>query len=320
MRSPRPAGVAVLAVAVVVLALGAGVTGRTVRGQAAPAPVPAAPAVGDCLLATTAEAASRVDDQGLRSADRQFGPCAAADRGAAGRAAVIVGEVAAVLTEQAGRPHDACAAPVGEFVGFDALPSWSEGDLWRPSGGATVLIGHPDVRQWAAGQRWQACVLLPPLFTADGALDPLLAASADLGTARGAWSDPGYRNRLGDCFTDVVGPLARLTAPVFCGAVHDGERLAVASWQRDPPSLPLLRQTCLELGARQLDTADPTRGGALVADVVVVGPDEQPIPVAGDRAPPDARADCLVRPAEAGQRLTATLLGRGDAPLPLTPG
>ncbi|TKV57725.1 hypothetical protein FDO65_16390 [Nakamurella flava] len=317
MRSPRPAGVAVLALAVMVLALGAGAAGRTVAGTAGAAPVGPTPAAGDCLLATTESAAQWIDDNGLRAPERSFGAC---EQGDDRTASEVVGEVAVILTERSGRPHDDCAEPVGRYVGFDGLPSRSSGDLWHPAGGTTVVVVNPDNRQWADGQRWQACVLLPPLFTADGVIDPVRATATNLRSARGAWADPGYRNRLGDCLTVFAGPIAELTASVFCGTAHDQERLAVASWERDAPQAAYLRQTCGELAAGQLGATDRTRAGVLTTEVVVTDPDGHRAPVAeDDTLAPEGQADCVIRPVDAGQQLTATLLGRRDAPLPLAP-
>lgn len=308
------------ALAVLVLALGAGAAGRTVAGSAGAAPVPAAPAVGDCLLATAESAAHRIDDNGLRSPQRSFGACekGAADLGASGP--LVVGEVAAVLTDRSGRPHDECAEPVGHYIGFDGLPSRSSGDLWHPAGGTTVVVVNPDGRQWADGQRWQACVLLPPLFTDDGVIDPLRAASTGFRSTRGAWVDPGYRDRLGDCLDVFAGPIAQLAASVFCGTGHDQERLGVATWERDAPQAAYLRQTCAELAAAQLGTADPTRGGVLTTEVILAEAEGNRARVEDDDTlAAGGQADCVIRPVDAGQRLTATLLGQGDAPLPLTP-
>lgn len=288
-------------------------------GRASAAPVPSAPDIGDCLLASTEAAAFRVDDNGLRPLTRTFGACDEPG-GRHDQPATVVGEVAAVLADRSGRPHDDCAEPVGRYVGWDGLPSRSSGDRWHPAGGTTVIVVNPDARQWADGQRWHACVLLPPVPGADGAIDPAHAASTGFPSARGAWADPGYRDRLGNCFSVFAGPIAPLTASVFCGTAHDQERLAVMSWQRDAPQAPLLRQTCGDIAVEQLGTVDPTRGGVLAVQVAVLDPDGNRTPVADDDTlTVDGQAECTVRPVDAGQRLTATLLGRGDAPPPLAP-
>lgn len=318
MPSRRTAATGVFAVAAVVLAAGAATVGRTVGGHAQAAPVPPAAAVGDCLWATTEAAAYRVDDNGLRLSSRSFGACGEPTT-TSRSAPVVVGEVAAVLTERSGRPDDECAEPVGRYLGNRGVPSRSSGDLWHPSGGTTVIVGNPDTRQWADGQRWQACVVLPPMVTVDGAFAPAHVASSAFRSARGAWADPGYRDRLGDCFIESAGPIARLPGPVFCGAPHDGERLGVASWTVDVPSTALLRQTCADMAAQQLGTSDPTRGGVLTVEVVVVAdPTGTRTPVADtDTLTARAEADCTIRPVDTGQRLTATLLGVEDGPLPL---
>ena len=316
MATSRAAGVGVLAGAVLLLAVLAGQAPRTVGGTAVAAPVPGEPGVGQCLVEQASSDAVLSDDQGLRSPGRELRDCRTeAEPGVVG-STVVVGEVAAVLTERSGRPRDACAVGASIFVGGSGVVL---AGAWTVAGGPAVLITGPDRRQWADGQRWQACVVVPSRWTADGVFDPTRGIGPVLReSARGRWSDPTYRDRLGDCFAVYSGAVAELLSPAFCGQGHELERLGLSDGVVDPRSAAVLRQTCRELAVARTTAADPTYDGQLRVAVVVTGPDGSSREIDdGDELPAEATADCVIRPADPSMLLTGTVIGLGAAPVPL---
>lgn len=318
MATGRAAGIGVLAGAVVLLAVIAGQSPRTAGGTAVAAPIPGPPTVGQCLLAAPGSAELLLDDQGLRSTGRELATCPAADDTWTARS-VVLGEVAAVLTERLGRPQDGCVQPVADFLGE---PPPRVAGAWITAGGPRVLVVNPDRRQWADGQRWQACVLLPPLWTADGLLDPARGIGPVLReSARGRWSDPTFRNRLGDCVDEYSGAVATLYAPVFCGRGHELERLGVIVGAVDPRAAAVLRQSCGDLASARTAAADPTFGGRLRILVVVTAADGTSREIGDDaeELPGAVAADCLVRPTDPTTLLTASVIGLGAGPVPLGP-
>lgn len=318
MTTGRVAGIGVLAGAVLLLAVIAGRAPRTTPGVPVAAPVLPAPTVGQCLVDRAGSEPLLADDQGVRSPHRDLRDCPVVDDGASS-APVVVGEVAGILADHGGRPHDDCAAPVAHFLGGPA-PAVEE--VWASAGGPTVVIVDPDRRQWADGQRWLACVVVPPMWTGAAPLDPTRGLGPVLReSARGRWSDPTYRDRLGDCFDEYSGAVGRLLSLVYCGSPHEIERIGLVSAGIDPRAAAMLRQSCSEWAAVRIASTDPTRGGQLRLEVDVTAPGGTSREVKDDEEalPEGASADCVVRPADPNMLLTATVVGLGDAPVPLTP-
>lgn len=256
--------------------------GQRIAGTPATVRTVAVPAVGDCVAALTGPAA----------------PDAPAAVGDGGPGVVAIDESAVVFGRCAG-------THAGEVAAFRRDPPGLD-----PGARTAAAVG------WCGGVaesyrehlRWQ-------VSAATGAWAPVevqrfLAVVG--GSAPGGWAvcavvapavEP-YRGSYLDSMADRPAPapfgLCRSTGSdqrVSCRDPHDEQVFAVARAGTTPTP-----DGCRDLVGRLTAMPDPTADGRLA-----VGVDG-----AGDGA-------CRVR-VVGPQRLTATLLGRGDAPLPLAPG
>ncbi len=278
-----------------------GVLGRSLSGVAARSPLPAAPESGSCLLRTGAEWV------GVPCADPHT-------------AEVVRSWSAADLATA--RRYDQCMASGRVYLG----PSWGQsGDSPTESAwsvpsvmSSTVLVSGPGpatTRGWS----WQACVVRPILLGPPGA---------------------GYRGRLHDVPTTGVLPVelrpcfnrpaAVGVVGVACTAPHMGEVLAARSLQvfgsptdaDDTATDPAVNSECHAIARRTTAAADPTYGGRLQVVVnlhatgmgFVVSKDS---PGNTSHAYVLYKASCALQVA-AGHELSASVVGLGAGPLPIT--
>lgn len=216
-----------------------------------------------------------------------------------------------------GGPADnSCRALVARFLGqpFAADPT----GLWTP---ADRVPGHsvsPHRRQLADGQTWEACVVDPITATADvGEMTDEANAGGQraVESVRGRWTDPAFRDLVGHC---TLGTMTSTGSSAYCGAPHDLENLAWASWG-EPPDAATLIATCTAQAARMMQRADPSADGVLVVETSYTdGFSTLPL-TPGVELPQGGFAECSLRPASTDQRLTATLVGWGEGPVPLAP-
>lgn len=286
--SRRAWGVCVLAVALIAAALVPAVLGpgRRIDGVAAPAPIAPPPAVGDCLTAPPEAAGSPLTARGLAIAAAPSAACSSAWG---------YGEIVSVTADardfpttgtspQAPPDPDACRGAVRDYLGWTVEP-------WIPVVTDTVVLIGPDPVQAAAGQRWIACVLAPDVRGYPGSLrDRVPGPAADRsGWCKDSRSPAGWR--------------------VGCADPHDVEVFGSALIGID--ELSGLTDSCARLVAERTGSSDPTAGGVLQ---VRAGPDDP------NTVPPDVSASrqsviCTLRVTGDGM-LTASLVGRGDGPLP----
>lgn len=324
MDRRRLAGVAVLAAAVLAVAVGAGL-GRPILapGVASALPVDPPPRVGDCLYAGPPDWTSHRQLDG----NFEFGPL---EYGVRFGSCVAPWDAEVVdvrhfeqgedpVDDPGDRPGvDGCAAGTALFVG---RPDFADPDgRWLTDGPLSQRVPTHQ-RQFAAGQRWVACVLPTPLWDDSGrstaTSDPTgLAPTGE--TLRGQWRDPVMRDRWGVCGigADGTGPIGF----VFCGTPHDRERVAYTYWSEAPPADTLM-DGCATQAARVTGLGNALGDGALASEVIVSGVDR-----AGNEtltAISDLRgggsAQCWVRPVDPGMQLTATVVSLGSTPPPLVP-
>ncbi|TKV57729.1 hypothetical protein FDO65_16410 [Nakamurella flava] len=192
---------------------------------------------------------------------------------------------------------------------------------WLPSGPSSDPL-PPDQRQFAAGQRWVACLLSAPMWDPSGRdattfVGPGFIRSGQ--TGHGQWQDPVFRNQWGQCGigTDGASPVGL----VFCGQPHDREQLAHTYWDIAPVAATLI-DSCAGQAARMTEQGDEFADGALTSEVVVRGSDPAPeiqILTRTTALTDGGWAECWVRPVDPGMRLTATVVSLGSAPPPLVP-
>ncbi len=286
--SRRAWGVCVLAVALIAAALVPAVLGpgRRIEGVAVPAPIPPPPAVGDCLTGRPVPAGSPLTARGLAVAAAPTGACSTTwgygeivSVTADGRTFPTIGD-----QPQAPPDPDSCRPAVRAYLGWDVTP-------WTPVVADDVVLVGPDAVQIAAGQQWIACALTPDERGYPGSVrDRTPGPAADRsGWCKDSRSPAGWR--------------------VGCDEPHDVEVFGVALISID--ELAGLTDSCARLVAERTGASDPTASGLLQ---VRAGPDDP------NTVPPDVSASrqsviCTLRVTGDGL-LTASLVGRGDGPLP----
>ena len=277
--------------------------GQRVAGSAVAARTVAVPAVGDCVAALTGPIVSGSPaaptgevDTDVGGGDGTSGADGAVGGTAAGAAVVDesavlfgtcagthVGEVAAFRRDPSGtHPAVRTAAAVTwcDQVGL----SYREHLRWQvAAAGAWAPV---DVQRFlavvgtSAAGGWAVCAVLAP------ALEPYRGSYLD------SMADRAAPAPFGDC-RSAVAPGRRIS----CQAPHDVQVFGTARAGTAPTP-----DDCRTLVLRLTAMRDPTGDGRLAVEMV------------GSVA-----ATCRVR-VIGPQLLTATLLGRGDAPLPLRPG
>jgi hypothetical protein len=170
----------------------------------------------------------------------------------------------------------------------------SDGVRWRPWSTLSVGLLGPNLQQYFAGQRWVACVVYPEFAPFSGSL----AGSVRDGHA----ADSFATCLLVDADTDAVGS---------CSPPHQTE---LFGWVRADAATGDLTAACVDLVDRLTGMADPTAGGQLV---VALHGFEGRAPVTSAVGPASLKDRLSCSVSTAGQRrLTSTLIGIGDKPLP----
>lgn len=318
LESRRLAGVGVLAAAVLALAVGTGLGRPLVVGVASAPPVDPPPQVGDCLYAgpdgpwNTARFDGSWQDMAYH---RWYGPCREPWFGE------VVGirtqaDIQADLAEsRVGPGFDPCAARTAAYLGAQMVEPV---DGWMP---VTISAStmEPNRRQYSSGPMWQACVLGAPWWTPQG--EPytsdgeVYSAPKTTQTLRGRWVDVSVRNMFGVCekgsWTERSG--------VFCGAPHDREFVAHTTWDSSADPV-VLERGCRQQISRVMGRQDSAGGDALAAELVTYDETGQLTAFTETTELGESgAAECWVRPADPAQQLTATVIGLGEGPVPLTP-
>ncbi|GAA2008937.1 hypothetical protein J2S58_002079 [Nakamurella flavida] len=286
----RLSGAILLVAALVTLAVSAGAR-STVSGEAFAVPVPPPPAVGACFpTAFPPELATDPAASGGRPGVRlRTGPGACTGS--------WYGEVVEVYDETAAGAEDAYVDCFGAALRYVGLPEATGGVAWQPFFRPTIELVLPTRRQAAAGQDWTACAI---------GTDPYGAGAPWTTTVAGGWPRNPVFSAAARC-TDDYAP-ASYTG-VDCSRPHRTEVLAETWTQVESPDE--LDASCRDFATAAALLSDPTAGGRLTVSAVR---DEAP---AAGRVGPPTRAACLATPTDPAAVLTASLLGLGDADLPL---
>lgn len=280
----RAAGALVLVVGLTLALVLPAALGRRIAGSAGRPPVPAPPAVGDCLTAPPTPAGSPIDGRiavAAAPADGcsdgvRFGEIVSVDN----RPATVPAGVAVSLPVP---DPNACGSPLRSYLGWTSQP-------WNPVALDAVILLGPDAEQVAVGQTWIACAIT---------------------TGR-----DGYRGSVRDGFGPAADRYGRCQptlrfdpAPTPCDRPHAVEMLGTAVVGFD--DLAGLDASCADLVRQRTGLTDPTAGGRLAVRVAPVDPNTVPPDVsAGGQA-----MTCGVQ-VDGGGMLTAALTGIGDRPLP----
>lgn len=325
MQTRRLASVTVSAVAALVLSIGVALSRPQVVGVASPSPVSPVPAAGDCVFAGESGPWGRWDEQGTFRENpfaRRFGPCTGQWFGEVSAVRTGAAMVKNLTSDEGLAAADAiCSAAAADYLGAPNLTT--PRTRWQATALPTGSPVGPDPRQAASGQSWQACILTPPLWDADGQMAGAQTADGFAGLPRASderlhdrWADPVLRNRYGQCQDSAVGT----GQAVFCGSPHDAEWLGLGWWSTPAPTADELRQSCTDLASRLMQRPDPTAGGVLTVETSLIGVADSPEIVGPDtNVPPSTSGQCRVLVADPASVLTSTVLGVGGGAVRLTP-
>ncbi len=296
----RLAGIVVLVVALVAVAVVPSVAGRRVAGSAVATVFPRPPAVGDCLLTPFSGAVRSGVPQEIPFTATRFGSCVG----------MIAGEVVAVWPDAASaqattsRLAGPCYQATASYAGLqssrrstDVPGAQPAGTVrWKPTIGFIPYHVVPGDQEGRAGRTWVACLAVP------------IGRSMYVGTLRAAFTTGSLPPEFGLCWSGE--DIDRLPGPVPCSQPHVAELLATG-FIRDRRAAPseLIDAACPAMASRLMRTGDPTRGGQLqiVSDRSgdVASRSDAPLTIG-----------CVVS-ATGGQLLSGTVIGLGDRPAPL---
>ena len=297
----RSWGIVLLAVVIVCAVVIPVCGGRREAGIAQPVPPQPRPGVGDCLDLVPSSRSALDYMPPLRAG--RAGACDDQNLGEIVFVADNVSSFPRTTENTLSRPEVlACEPLVRRYLGW---PDSGRAELdppgtdvpWRPwSVVSSGLIG-PNLQQYFAGQRWVACVAYPQVAPFSGSL----AGSVRTGRAANAFatclSEPG----------DAVQPVGP------CTRAHQTE---LFGWVRTSQSQDGLQDACRSLVERLTAMPDPTAGGLLTVRVAVLTQAGAMAPGDSTTGSADDRRSCMVS-ADGDRRLTGTLVGLGNQPLPL---
>lgn len=279
-----------------------------VSGSGEVAPVPGPPAVGECLLEKTDEAAGWGFGHPLYPG-LELAPCAGPRWGevvsvlpGALTAPTMVTTTDASGVEVSEVPNQGlCSRDLLAYIGVAAGPRFG----WSTQIGTTAAIG-PTNRQRMAGQSWVGCVIVP---VTQGAVAP----APYRGTIRNALTVGTLPSLFASC-SDL------LTAADFINAACDhphhleilGVRTTSASDTQET-----MDANCRQLAPWLMRNNDPTMLGLLAVKTAAAHIDANTgVPVEGFGPSGDsAKAACWVEPVDSRQ-LRGTLIGVGTGPIP----
>ena len=315
----RALGLLVIGIVLALVAVVSNANPRPVSGTATAAPVPGAPAVGDCA-ADVLPSASMTSDSvtaGTRGSvpvypKVRFQPCSG----------IRYGEVVEVIgvpvpTVLEGDDSDgvylddpnltACFLAGQSYLGMSAQPLFGN---WYPPLMTTAALFAPTSRQQAAGQRWVACVVAPrnPGSWADTDPPPAPRYGSSL---RDAVHTGNERDQLGYCSVDS--DLVSAGGPSSCRQPHAFEVLGSGQTGDRAVGRRSFQTSCEQTIAQLTGLPDPTAGGLLVPVLDAV--DDRSAAVTDPQIPAHSDLICAVA-TTGGRKLSGSLLALGRNPIP----
>lgn len=271
--------------------------GRPVAGTPVAAVIDAPPAVGSCVGDITdpaPDATGRVADGAL--------PVATIVR----CSGMVTGEVISVTASRSApristldeydQANPGCRSQVEKYLGASAT-SVIRGVEWNLNLDVDAVSVGPDAHDRAAGRTWSACVL--------SATDQIYPATP----LRQSWPAARLPDAFGLCWAEN---LVQHGVPTNCTAPHRTQQIGYGFVAQTSDSGTGIVSAagpddivagCRALAASVLRTTDPTRGGALTVKVV-------------DDSAGAPYVQCAVA-VVGNHKLTGSLIGIGDRPLPL---
>ncbi len=297
----RLAGLAVLILAVVAVAVVPGVSGRRVAGSAVAKSFPDPPAVGDCALsAPPGPGPNYAEPSELEVGSVTWGPCMGPIAGEVVAGAEPDGDPATPRDD----PFGLCYLGTARYAGLVVtgttvtLAGLPPTDLlsWEPIVGAMTREVVPDDEERRAGRTWRVC----------------MASPLDGGTYRGTLAQGFASGRVPDEFgvcwngTDLDGPADLLQ----CSRPHSAQLLAIGvAPDRSRVSIDDLQSACRDVAKAMMRTDRPVQAGELAVVLDVVTSD--------GASTPDAplTAGCFAS-AAGSRQLGGSVIGLDDRPVP----
>lgn len=298
----RLVGVALVIVALAAVMVVPALSGIRSLGTPVPVPLPAPPAVGDCVDRLPAVGT----DQGVPppqvSMDRvRLGSC----RGPiAGEVVAYWPDEAALVDAPRSRRAGPCYPPLAQYAGLTldatstgaAEPWLVEPVSWRPTLSYRAFLITPTDLERRAGRAWTACVIAPG------------GGQVYRGSLAGSFGIGALPAGFGSCWTpDASGLLA---GPGECAQSHTAQLVATGWTGPYGPSADAdIVASCRRVAARVIQTADPARGGQLAFVADRMGR------LAARWSGNPSTLGCFVVTAD-GRALAGLVTGIGDRPLP----
>lgn len=297
------AGVLVLVLAMVAVAIVPMIDGRRIAGSAVAAGFPPPPAPGDCVLPPYPQVAPAGDSEiEIPVTSLRFGSC----RGEiAGQIVGLQRSDSSVVGPE--RPTTGvCFREIAAFAGLQlsgsavTVPGTLARDPvgWMPTIGAIGHLVVPSTVAPTAGHEWAACLAIPIL------------SQAFQGSLRNAYTTGSPPDQFGLCWAGTDLDEANDLLP--CDQPHSAELLATGWIENRSDVLPAqIEASCHGLASRIMRTDDPSHNGTVT---IVVDP------VRRDGASrPDAplAVNCFASVSGA-LMLSGTVIGLADRPVPLT--
>ncbi len=281
---------------------------QRIGGAAVAVPIQPPPTVGQCILDDPSG-----NGEGFgKLATLRYGSC---DRPHYGEIVQVFAKYQELPPRQQSQisPLDpsVCAPAATSYLDADqVMPRYDRGDYrsvsfgaWQPVSLGLVGLTGPSVAQQSIGQRWIACL------TEGNTNSPFL------GTVRGAFVGGTVPNSYALCTDQLRGG-----DPVDCAGPHTTELFADTGIIGKLPPESALTASCIDFVQYLSGRSDLLKGGRLQVEVTTDYYGETGHPIAGEPNSLQSQlsqAFCAVT-AVGSSRLTATLFGIGNRPLPLS--
>lgn len=311
----------VIGVVLVLIAVVANLHPRPISGLAAGAPVPQAPAVGDCVLDPLPDRSwAYSDTQTVTPRTPVSVPSYPSQRmqtcGGARYGEVIVIISSPSRTEVEGTDEqgfwindpnwESCYSAMQRYLGIPAKPLYA---TWSVSSMTTVALVGPTARQLAAGQHWAACVVALQTPGEWASANPPTPRYS--GTVREALHTGQHRDEIGLCAASI--DVRSGADTIRCGQPHPAEWLGFGESGAHPRNRSDVDASCRQVAGQLTGLPDPTAGGLL--STVVTATDSENAPVSGPQIPAHSYLSCGVT-STGGKNLKGSLLALGRQPIP----
>ncbi len=310
-------GLVVIGLAVVLVAVVAGLRPQVVTGAAQATPVPGPPGVGDCVVDPIPGRPQRLD---IVTADsggtvpvypaQQIRPCIGARYGEI-TAVIAAPKPTVVEGDDADGRHledpnaDSCLPTAMQYVGVTTQPIQR---FWRPFLQFLFVLSRPSARQEAAGQRWAACIvtLQPPDSASHTRAAPLYGSSI-----RNAVRTGRQRDQLSNCI--AAADWNGLFTVDGCSKPHALELLAFGDSGDHLVTRVQVEASCQQLARQLTAMPDPTAAGALSIQINVT--DDKGAAIITSQVPAHSGLTCAVT-TTGNRKLRGSLFALGRQPIP----